>query len=178
MIYPKYTYQLQPFHHRVLQEVKTLNPDNLFYYVIEQNYNKPPLTLPELKRCIYRSVKRYIKNLTGLQYRKDLENRFFKYYCFFETSKDFCLSQSSHSIFDWDYYTGFHFHLFISSSINEVSFHNYTHYLYEELTSIPNKKTSLLKYDYEKLNELEDDFILYHTKQWKNRYETQLLLKN
>ncbi len=178
MNYPNYTYQLKPYHKRVLQEIKSLNSNNLYYYVIEQSYRKAPLTLPELKKSIKRSVKNYVKDLTGYQYRKDVEDSLVQYYCFFETSKEFCLSQSSHNIFDWDYYTGFHFHLFISSSSSQVYFPSYTHYLYNELTGVPTKKSSLLKYDYQRLAHLTDDFILYHTKQWKDNYEPQLILKN
>lgn len=173
-----YTYQIQPFQQRVLQEVKSLNANNLYYYVIQQNYDKPPLTLPELKKCIPTSIRKYIKSLLGYRYKKGIENEMIKYYCFFETSKEFCLSQTTQSIFDWDFYTGFHFHLFISSSFSEVSFQNYTHYLFEELTSIPTKKNSLLKFNYTKIMELKKDFILYHTKQWNGRYEYELALKN
>jgi hypothetical protein len=174
----KYIYEIKPFHKKVLHEVGQLNTGNLYYYVIEQNFDNPPLTLPELKKCIYRSIKKYVKELLGYKYKIGSEDTMIKYFCFFETSKEFCLSQTKQNIFDWDYYTGFHFHLFISSSYNEVSFSHYTHFLYQELTSIPVKKTSLLKYDYGKLNVLENDFILYHTKQWKDRYENELILKN
>jgi hypothetical protein len=69
MNYSNYAYQLKPYHKRVLQEIKLLNPNNLYYYVIEQSYGKPPLTLPELKKSIRRSVKNYVKDLTGYQYR-------------------------------------------------------------------------------------------------------------
>jgi hypothetical protein len=174
----KYTYQIQPFQQRILQEVKSLNTNNLYYYVIEQDYTKPPLTLPELKKCVSMSIRKYIKDLLGFRYKKGKENELIKYYCFFETSKEFCISQTTQSIFDWDFYNGFHFHLFISSSFSEISFQNYTHYLFEALTSIPTKKNSLLKFDYTKIFKLDDDFILYHSKQWQNRYEVELTLNN
>jgi len=171
------TYELKPHQIQILNEVKSLPINNLHYVVIQQSLLHKPMTLPELKKCINRSLKRYTQHYLSYNYKKGMENKLFQYYCFFETSKEFNLSQNTQDIFTQDFELNFHFHLFISSRYN-VSFVNLIYNLFEELTSIPTKRKSLKKFDYKKIDKLEDNFILYHTKQIKDRFSSELIMKN
>lgn len=128
-----YTYEIQPFQHRIIQEIQTL-PPRIYNYVIQQSPNKLNLTLPQLKRSIYRSVRRFIKDFQGYNYKIGQENELIKYYCFFETIKNFNQSQNNNNLLDETLNMGLHFHLFVSSKDPRISLSNYTHYLFEELT--------------------------------------------
>ena len=173
-----YTYEIQPFQHRIIQEIQTL-PPQIYNYVIQQSPNKLNLTLPQLKRSIYRSVRRFIKDFQGYNYKIGQENELIKYYCFFETIKNFNQSQNNNNVLDETLNMGLHFHLFISSKDPRISLSNYTHYLFEELTSFPRKKTTIsqTQFEYRVYPKLEQDFILYHTKQYKD-YPNEMIFKN
>jgi hypothetical protein len=106
-----------------------------------------------------------------------MENDLIQYYCFFETTKEFNLSLNDINSTIDESKMGLHFHLFISSSDPEISLTNYTYYLNRELTSFPLKKTSVSKIDYKTYTSLPEDFILYHTKQYKD-YPHDLIFKN
>lgn len=172
----KYTYHIKPFQLRIIKEIQTLKP-NIFNYVIQQSPDKPNLTLPQLKRSIYRSVRLFIKDIQGYNYKSGMENDLIQYYCFFETTKEFNLSQNDINTLIDESKMGLHFHLFISSSDPEIPLSNYTYYLTQELTSFPLKKTSVSKIDYKTYPSLDEDFILYHTKQYKD-YPNDLIFKN
>ena len=172
-----YTYPIKPFQQTILEEIRTLKPI-IYNYVINQKLDRPNLTMKQLKRCVYRSIRLFIQDYLGIEYRKGIEDKYVKYYCFFETSKEFHLNQNDINSFETDVPMGIHFHLFISPISTSISMNNYTHYLYEELTSFPHKKTSINDFGYRTYSSLSTDFVLYHTKQWKNRYEPELVMKN
>jgi hypothetical protein len=171
-----YTYPIKPFQHRIVQEIQTLKP-TIYNYVINQKTDHPNLTLPQLKRSIYRSVRLFIQDYLGSQYQKGIEDQYIKYYCFFETSKEFYLSQNDINSMETDIPMGLHFHLFISPLSTSIPITNLTHYLYTELTSFPSKKTSINDFGFRTYQTLPLNFILYHTKQYKD-YPRDFIFKN
>ena len=171
-----YTYPIKPFQDQIVQEIQTLKP-TIYNYVINQKSEQTNLTLPQLKRSIYRSVRLYVQDYLGSEYKSGIENEYVKYYCFFETSKEFYNIQNDINNYDTNVSMGLHFHLFISSSIPQLSLTNYTHFLYQELTSFPCKKTSINDFGFRTYNTLPLDFILYHTKQYKE-YPKDMIFKN
>jgi hypothetical protein len=171
-----YTYKIEPFQQVILKEIQSLHP-TIYNYVINQKNDRQNLTLKQLKRSIYRSVRFFVKDYLGIKYKDGIENKVVKYYCFFETSKEFNKSQWDVNNIETEIPLGLHFHLFISTSLPEITLNNYTHYLYQELTSFPNKKTSLRKFGYRTYYSLPQEFILYHTKQYKE-YPREFIFKN
>ena len=171
-------YELKPHQIQILNELKTLPQKNLHYYVIQQSLTEPNLTLNELKKYIKRSIKYFIKDFTGYNYRPGLENEIVKYYCFFETTQEFFNSQNSNHNLSEELYSGLHFHLFISSPNCVIHLPSYTHYLFTQLTSQKNKRKSITKFDYSKIEHLDEEFINYHTKQMMYRFSPELVFKN
>jgi len=96
-----------------------------------------------------------------------------EYIAIFETTHDFFMSQHTHSIVKTEFYSGFHFHLFISG-VGEDYIKELTYWL----NSQKNKRGCISKIDGMKKGKLQHDFILYHTKQMMFRYSPQLILKN
>ena len=173
------TYTVKPHQIQIYNEIKKLPEKNLTYYVFQQSLIYPNLTLNELKKFIKRSVKRYCYDFSKYDYKPQFENQIIKYYCFFETSKDFFWSQHENIIVEEDINNiGLHFHLFVSSDRFFFCPHSYSFYLFEELNSQRNKLKSFSKYDYNRINKLDEDFILYHTKQMMFRYSPELVMKN
>lgn len=171
-------YELKPHQIQILNEIKSLPQKNLHYYVIQQSLIEPNLTLNELKKFIKRSIRYFVKDFTGSNYRPGIEDKLIKYYCFFETTQDFFKSQNSNQNLSDELYSGLHFHLFISSPHSIIHLPNYTHYLFEQLTSQKNKRKSLTKFDYTKIEILDEDFINYHTKQMMYRFSSEMVIKN
>lgn len=99
------TYEINEHQKNILKEVLHLPTDNLYYIVVQQNIQGANYSLNELKKHIRRSVKEYLK-------RKG--RRSIKFITFFETTHDFFMSQHTTAIVKTDFYSGFHFHLFIS----------------------------------------------------------------
>ena len=157
------TYEINDHQKKILYEVSRLPTENLYYIVVQQNIKGSNFTLNELKKHIRRSVKEY-----GTK-----ENDLIKYFAIFETTHDFFMSQHTTDIVKTDFYSGFHFHLFISG-VNE----DYLKELAYQLNSQKNKRGCISKIDGVKKENLNHDFILYHTKQMMFRYSPQLVLKN
>ena len=166
------TYTMKPHQKRMIDEVKNLSPKRLYYVVIQQNSLFPNLTLNELKKHLRSSIKQYVSELLGYQYR-GLENKVIQYYCFFETTKEFHQSQYFDNVKNDEVFMGLHFHLFLSSKSGDVYLPQLIHYLFWNLTSQSNKTKSLKDFDYFKIDKLDDLFIQYHTKQfyWGNNPE-------
>lgn len=157
------TYEINDHQKKILYEVSRLPTENLYYIVVQQNIKGSNFTLNELKKHIRRSIKEY-----GAK-----ENDLIKYIAIFETTHDFFMSQHTTAIVKTDFYSGFHFHLFISGVE-----HDYLKELTYWLNSQNNKQGCISKIDGVKKEQLDHDFILYHTKQMMFRYSPQLVLKN
>lgn len=172
------TFELKPHQNKILSEIKKLPKSKLHYLVIQQNKNQPNFTLNELKKHIKKGIKRYVSKHFLFNYRKGLEDQIVKYYCFFETSKDFFWSQHKNTIVDKNIEMNLHFHLFISSDISSVHLPQLVNDIIQEFFGQRNKQKSLLKIDYNKIENLDDDFILYHTKQMMFEPNVDFILKN
>ena len=173
------TYEINPYQLKILKQIKSLPQKRLHYVVGQQTSNHPNLTLPEMKKLIRRGIRRYIQETT-LHYHQGLENELVKFYCVFETKKDFFHSQHQNNVIDVEVDMGLHFHLFLTSLDNYhwVSFPQLIHTLFTELTSLKHKQRCLSKYDYVSIKELDDNFILYHTKQFMFRPTSEMVMKN
>jgi hypothetical protein len=173
-----YTFPVKPHQIKIIEEIKNLPLKRLHYLVVQQSLRHPNLTLNELKKHIRRGIKRYVKELMGYRYRYGIEDELIKYYCFFETSKDFFWSQQLNDIVNENIEMNIHFHLFLSGDYPDVNFTQLIQYILRELTSQKNKTMCLGKVDYVRLETLENDFILYHTKQMMYRPTPQFIMKN
>ena len=111
------TYEIKPHQLKILNQIKSLPQKRLHYVVGQQSSDHPNLTLPEMKKLIRRGIRRYIQETT-LHYHQGLENELVKFYCVFETKKDFFHSQHENSLVDEDLDMGIHFHLFLTSIDN------------------------------------------------------------
>lgn len=177
--YLQRTYHIKPHQLEILNDIKSLPRKRLHYITVQQSDHHPNLTLPEMKKLIKRGLRRYFKETT-LEYYRGLENELMKYYCVFETKKDFFLSQHQNNLIEQEIDMGLHFHLFITSldNYNWVSFPNLIHTLFSELTSIKHKQRCLSEFGYKMIDKLDDNFILYHTKQFMYRTSEEMILKN
>jgi hypothetical protein len=173
-----YTYPILPHQIELLNEVKGLDLRRLHYLVIQQDRKQANLTLNELKKHIKRGIKLYVRDLLGSQYKYGIENKIIEYVCFFETSKEFFWSQNINSIVDEDIEMNLHFHLFISSTKSFVHIPQLINYIIHRLTSQRNKLRSTKLIDYVKMEKIEDDFVLYHTKQMMYRKNKSFYLSN
>ncbi len=171
-------FEYKPHQIKIIKDVRRLDLSNLFYLVIQQNEKLPNYTLNELKRHIRRGVKEYAKNYFGYKYKAGLENDIISYYTFFETSKDFNLSQLKNTIVNEDEKMNLHFHLFISSNQKMICIHQVITDILFSFFSQKLKAKSLKKIDYKKIDKIEDNFILYHTKQHQNQIIRELVLTN
>ena len=167
------TYELNEHQKVILKEVKSLSLNNLFYIVVQQSKTEKNLTLPELKKYIKRSVSEYVRRHAPETYYEGKENMNVRYYCFFETVKEFSISQHWDIFAPQNLYCGFHFHLFISGVEEDFIME-----LAYQLNSMKNKKNCISKIDGRPLDRLDDDFILYHAKQFQHCFSPQLILKN
>ena len=166
-------FELNEHQKTILKEVKKLSLNDLHYIVAQQSNTDTNLTLNELKKYIKRSVREYVSR-KGLSIDERIEKTdMIKYYCFFENTEDFYKSQQTNSIVSQDFYSGFHFHLFISG-VKE----DYLKELKYQLSSLKHKPKCIAKIDTLKIERHSDDFILYHTKQLQHRYSSELILKN
>ena len=162
------TYEINEHQKKILNEVSKLPTDSLYYIVVQQNIRGANYTLNELKKHIRRSVKEYLNRQSHCSNNVAVE-----YIAIFETTHDFFMSQHTTSIVKTDFYSGFHFHLFISG-VGEDYIKELTYWL----NSQKNKCGCISKIDWVKKEKLDTDFILYHTKQMMFRYSPQLILKN
>lgn len=175
--YIERTYFIKPHQLQILNEIKALPRKRLHYITGQQSDYHLNLTLPEMKKLIRRGLRRYIQE-TDLHYSHGLENELVKFYCVFETKKDFFHSQHQNNIIDMNLEMGIHFHLFITSPVKWICFPSLIHTLYNELTSLKHKQRCLSEYGYMKIEELDDNFILYHTKQFMFRPSKEMIMRN
>ncbi len=172
------TYELKPHQSQILNEVKNLPKQRLHYLVVQQNRNKPNFTLRELKKHIRTGIKKYVCQIYPFTNIKDLEKQLVKYYCFFETSEEFFKSQHKNIIVDENIEMNLHFHLFITSTDSNVYVPQLINNIILEFFGQRNKQSSLLKIDYNRIEKLGDDFILYHTKQMMYESNLDFIIKN
>ena len=171
------TYYIKPHQLQILNEIKSLPSKNLHYITGQQSDHHTNLTLPEMKKLIRRGLRQYFQE-TSLHYYQGLENELVKFYCVFETKKDFFHSQHQNDIINPEIDMGIHFHLFISPVKEWISIPTLIHTIFTELTSLKHKQRCLSEYGYMKIEELEDNFILYHTKQFMFRPSSEMVMKN
>jgi hypothetical protein len=159
------TYSMNPIQEEVLEKVRSLPRKHLHYVVGQQGYDRPNLTLKELKKSIRRGLVNYQRTL-DYRFNPKTDNPLVKCFCVFETDKDFHLTQMN-DVVEQNFNLGLHFHLFITTSddYHWVCFPSLAHHLFEEISSYSTKRNCISKYDYVRVSELTDPFILYHTKQ-------------
>jgi len=177
--YEERTYTISPHQIKILNHIKDLPKKHLHYLVGQQSLKHNNLTLKELKRFIKNGINKYCESL-NLPKQTIEDNKYLKFFCVFETTEDFYNSQYQNKIVDEDIVMGIHFHLFISSVDNYpwISFPSLFHYIFNELTQLPHKRMCIRKYDYKKLDKLNENFILYHTKQFRYCPNSEMLMKN
>lgn len=173
------TYHINPYQLKILNEIKSLPKKKLHYLVCQQSSTFPNLTLREMRKLIKRGLRRYFQETT-LHYHPGLENQLVKFFCVFEVKKDFFHSQHQNTLVNEDIEMCIHFHLFLTSPDNYhwISFPSLIHTIFSELTSMKHKQRCISKYDYVKIEKLEDNFILYHTKQFMYRPSSEMIMKN
>jgi hypothetical protein len=130
-----------------------------------------------MKKLIRRGIRRDFQE-TSLHYHQGLENELVKFFCVFETKKDFFHSQHQNNVIDVEVDMGLHFHLFISPIKDWVSIPTLIHCLFTELTSIKHKQRCIKEFGYMRIEDLQDNFILYHTKQFMFRPSAEMIMKN
>lgn len=132
----------------MIKEIKSLPQRKLHYLTAQQSNKFLNLTLPELKKLIRKGLRKYIQQIEPTYY-KGLENKLVKFYCVFETKKEFSLSQQKNEIVSEDPSLGLHFHLFLSSPDNYswVCFDALIFSIFYELTSIMHKPGKLTTHD-------------------------------
>lgn len=169
---------LNEFQIKMINDIKSLPKKNLHYITAQQSNQYSNLTLKELKKLIKRGIRRYIQELEP-NYYPNKENELVKFYCVFETTKEFNLNLKNESLDDIPF-MGLHFHLFIScpDNYNWISFENLIFQIFYELTSIKQKQNCISKYGHFKIENLEDRFLDYHTKQFTNYHSLEMVLKN
>jgi hypothetical protein len=162
----------------MVNDIKSLPKKHLHYITAQQSNQYQNLTLKELKKLIKRGIRRYIQELEP-NYYPSKENELVKFYCVFETTKEFNLNLKNESLDDLPF-MGLHFHLFIScpDNYNWISFEKLIFQIFYELTSIKQKQSCISKYGHFKIENLEDRFIDYHTKQFTTNPSLEMVLKN
>lgn len=163
-----YHYEINKYQEQIRIEISQLPTESLYYIVVQQNIIGSNFSLNELKKHIRRSVKEYI-----FRYSQPNNIPKIRYIAIFENTHEFFMSQHTTAIVKTDFYSGFHFHLFISGVERD-----YLKELAYWLNSQKNKQGCISKIDCVKIEQLDNDFILYHTKQMMFRYSPQLVLKN
>jgi hypothetical protein len=59
-----------------------------------------------------------------------------------------------------------------------VNFDSLTYQIFCELTSLKHKRSCISKYGYYKIDNLDDKFKSYHTKQFINNPSPEMIMKN
>jgi hypothetical protein len=172
-------YELNDFQNNMKANIKSLPIKHLHYVTAQQSNKYSNLTLKELKKLIRKGIRQYIQQIEP-SYSKGCENALVKFYCVFETKKSFSLSQHLNNLHFDDPKMGLHFHLFLScpDSYNWISFDSLIFHIFDSLTSIPHKKSCLSEYGYFKIDELKDDFLNYHTKQFVKVPSSEMIYSN
>lgn len=177
-VYQERTYELSLPQLKILSHIKSLPKKHLHYVVGQQSKRHRNLTLKELKLHLRKGINNYFKNDPYIS--KENINNVIQYFCVFETTKDFFISQHQNTIVTEEIEMGLHFHLFITSPDNYpwVGFTNLIHDIFCELTHLPHNHRCIRKYDYKKLNTLPENFILYHTKQFMYNPSNEMIMTN
>jgi hypothetical protein len=174
------TYSINPFQSKMYSDIKSLG-DTLYYVVGKQNSNSKGgnLNLKQLKNFIRRGLRRYFQRYSPIYYQGQ-ENELVKFYCVFETNKEFNQSQKEKVLFDDGFYIGLHFHLFISipKTFDWFSFGLLFNSICSELTSLSYRRDCFSHLDCDKIIDLDEVFILYHTKQFFDRPTSEMIMKN
>ena len=172
-------YELNDFQNNMKANIKSLPTKHLHYVTAQQSNKYSNLTLKELKKLIRKGIRQYIQQIEP-SYSKGSENSLVKFYCVFETKKSFSLSQYSNKLEYDDPNMGIHFHLFLScpNSYNWISFDSLIFTIFDALTSITHKKFCISEYGYFKIDELKDDFLNYHTKQFHKVPSLEMIYSN
>ena len=169
---------LNDFQIKMINDIKSLPKKNLHYITAQQSNQYSNLTLKELKKLIKRGIRRYIQELEP-NYYPNKENELVKFYCVFETTKEFNLNLKNESLDDIPF-MGLHFHLFISCPDNYIwiSFQNLIFQIFYELTSVKHKQSCISEYGHFKIDNLEERFLQYHTKQFNVISSFEMILRN
>lgn len=169
---------LNEFQIKMINDIKSLPKKNLHYITAQQSNQYSNLTLKELKKLIKRGVRRYIQELEP-NYYPNKENELVKFYCVFETTKEFNLNLKNESLDDIPF-MGLHFHLFISCPDNYkwISFQNLIFQIFYELTSLKHKQSCISEYGHFKIEKIEERFLQYHTKQFSVNPSLEMILRN
>lgn len=177
--YETRTYRINPYQLRILNHIKNFPQKRLHYLVGQQSKTNRNLSLSEMKMLIRKGIRNYCKGL-NIHFRKGDENKLIKYFCVFETTKTFFHSQHENIKVDEEIEMGVHFHLFISSPDNYpwVSFPSLFHTIFTELTHLPQNRRCISKFDYNRLIDVDENFILYHTKQFMYHFSTEMVMTN
>jgi hypothetical protein len=162
----------------MVNDIKSLPKKHLHYITAQQSNQYQNLTLKELKKLIKRGIRRYIQELEP-NYYPSKENELVKFYCVFETTKEFNLNIKNESLGDLPF-MGLHFHLFIScpDNYNWISFEKLIFQIFYELTSIKHKQSCISKYGHFKIEDIDEGFLNYHTKQFTTNPSLEMILKN
>lgn len=177
--YEQRTYSINPYQLKVLNQIKNLPRKHLHYLVGQQSNKHRNLSLKELKKLLKKGIRNYCKSLS-IYFREGDENKYLQYFCVFETTKDFFHSQHQNTIVDEDFKMGIHFHLFITSPDNYpwISFSSLVYSIFTELNHLPQNRRCISKYDYNKINMLDENFVLYHTKQFMYNSSSEMIMTN
>ena len=169
---------LNEFQIKMINDIKSLPRKNLHYITAQQSNQYSNLTLKELKKLIKRGVRRYIQELEP-NYYPNKENELVKFYCVFETTKEFNLNLKNESLDDIPF-MGLHFHLFISCPDNYkwICFQSLIFQIFYELTSLKHKQSCISEYGHFKIDNLEERFLQYHTKQFNVISSFEMILRN
>lgn len=172
------TYELNEFQKKMISDIKSLPRKNLHYITAQQSDKHLNLTLPQMKKAIRQAIRRYIRE-TNLNYYSGLENELVKFYCVFETKKEFSLSQRSAKTLNDEVNMGLHFHLFISCPDNYpwICFTSLSYQILRELSSFPKKQRCISKYGYFEIEALDENFVQYHTKQ-QDYVQREMIMRN
>ena len=172
------THDLKPHQKELAKQISKLNKDNLYYLVSQPDERKMNHSINELKKHIKGGIRKYTKDFLLHHYRNGVESSLFQYVMFIEYPKDFyiAISKTDEDLFSM--YKGVHFHLFISSTSKSVNIPQLFYYLLKELSSQKLKESSIRKYDYFKIEKLDERFSEYHTKQHYHYLDQDRLLIN
>lgn len=172
------TYSLNPTQVEVLNLIRNLPRKHLHYVVGQQGYDRPNVSLKQLKNSIRRALIDYQRTL-DYTFNPKKDDPLVKCICIFETDKDFHLTQMNEEV-EEQFNLGLHFHLFLTSSDRYpfVCFPSLAHYIFEDVSSYRHKENCLSKYDYVRTNKLDDPFILYHTKQLHRVPSREMMYSN
>jgi hypothetical protein len=164
------TFEIKEHQKEIVNKINELNKKNLYYFTIQQNKRTRPFTYDELKKHIDGGIKKSIKDYHGINYiekfHKEILNKTLSFVTIFETSKEFFWSQNDINNLSEDVFMGLHFHLFISTNQSSgIYIPQVINNIIDKFNKQTNKYKAIKKVDYNKIKELDNNFMYYHTKQ-------------